>query len=159
SMFLSDVEEMLYAMLRRNNQITAPHLNYSMFVMGVQGRRLLNPVFKGRNAQHETDVVAKAREAELKVDMRNKLIKVHMKIGEIWSKNETTSQFDDHIFDVDMPEDFIKQGLRRPRDMTWRELSHFKAEYRNEKSSEEEAADKLEPLINSGKATKEDINH
>src|SRR5947209_10057213 len=38
SMFLTDVEELLYSLLRKNGQLTHPQFDYWMFVQGVQGR-------------------------------------------------------------------------------------------------------------------------
>src|SRR5687767_14191944 len=75
TMFLNDVEELLYTMLRKPpHSINSPNIDYSMFCKGVQGRRLINPTFKRRDAKGDTDVVAVAREAELRVDMRRKLV-------------------------------------------------------------------------------------
>src|SRR5437764_6801242 len=41
SLFLNDVEELLYTMLKKHSQIAHPQLDYAVFVKGVQGRRLL----------------------------------------------------------------------------------------------------------------------
>src|SRR5207302_1300083 len=68
TMFLNDVEELLYTMLRKQNQITYPHLNYSIYVRSLQGKRLVNPTFKRRDEKGEIDLVASGREAELRVD-------------------------------------------------------------------------------------------
>src|SRR5262245_53890719 len=40
SMFLNDVEELLYAMLKKDGQINHPRLNYAMWVREVHGRKL-----------------------------------------------------------------------------------------------------------------------
>ncbi len=139
SMFLDDVEEVLYAMLRRNNQITFPHVDYSMYVQSVQGRRLLNPRFKRRDTKGDTDVVVVAREAELKVDLRNQLILVHMRFGEVLSKDGSTVQFDDRFFDVPLPGELLGGNYTRPRDMTWQELfkEHDKMIEEERKASKE----------------------
>ncbi len=121
SMFLADVEELLYALLRKNNQLTHPQFDYSMFVQGVQGRRLISPTFKHRDTHGETDVAAQAQEAELFVDMREHLLKVRMYRGWTWSKNETQGYFEQHDWDVELPEDLIRQH-RRARDLTWKEI-------------------------------------
>src|SRR5262245_14952915 len=105
SMFLSDMEELVYTMLRKNSQISYPQFDYSMYVRSVQGRRLGNPIFKRRDSHGDIDVVALAREAELRVDMNNRVILVHMRDGQVLGRNGTIASFDDRIFDVPLPED------------------------------------------------------
>src|SRR5262245_9313905 len=102
TMFLNDVEELLYTMLRKQNQISYPHLDYSIFVRSLQGRRLIEPNFKRRDAKGDIDIVATGREAELRVDTNQELILVHMRDGEVWTPTGS-AQFDDRIFDVPLP--------------------------------------------------------
>src|SRR5262249_31769476 len=45
SMFLKDVEELLYGMLRRDRCIRHPKLSYEMYVRQVQGRKLQDALF------------------------------------------------------------------------------------------------------------------
>ncbi len=155
NMFINDVKEVLYAMLRRQNQITFPHLEYSMYVKGVQGQRLISPTFKHRDAKGETDIVAVSREAELLVDMKARLILVHMRFGEVLSKDGATVQFDDRIFDVPLP-DSLTNNFQRPRDMTWQELF---AEHDKQRKEETKILDEIEKatqaLPTSGSPTEE----
>src|SRR5262249_29216211 len=150
-----DVEELLYTMLRKQNQISSPHIDYSIFVKGVQGRRLVYPVFKHHDDKAETDVVAVAREAELKVDIHNKLVLVHMRFGETLSRGGggTNSLFDDHVFDVPLPEGILNNTIPRARDMTWKQL--LQEHKREEMEAAQLAADiaALDPEIESGTAT------
>src|SRR5262249_9442842 len=67
-MVFRDAEAMLYSLLARNGMISNAQLPYSMFVKGVQGKKLVSPVIKRRNNQEQIDMVAHAREAELRVD-------------------------------------------------------------------------------------------
>src|SRR5438270_12437623 len=72
TLFLKDVEEALYAMLRRDKQINYPKLSYAIFVRRVDGHKLYEAIFKRRDMRegHDGyDVVAWAREAELRVDL------------------------------------------------------------------------------------------
>src|SRR5262245_22554366 len=48
SMFLRDVEELLYTLLKNDRCIKHPKLNYEIFVHQVQGRRLVDAIFKRR---------------------------------------------------------------------------------------------------------------
>ena len=121
TMFLNDAEELIYTMLRRQNQFTSPRADYSIYVKGVKGHRLLNPTFKRKGQKKDTDYVAVAREAELRVDTNNKVIVVHMKNGDVWSHDGATVTFDDKYFDVPL-DDERDLGDTRARDMTWLEL-------------------------------------
>ncbi|MBI1914874.1 MAG: LptF/LptG family permease [Planctomycetes bacterium] len=134
SLFLADVEELLYSLLRKNSQLTHPQFDYSMFVKGVQGRRLISPTFKHRDTHGETDVAAQAQEAELFVDMKEHLLKVRMYRGWTWSKNKTQGYFEQNDWDVELPEDLIRQH-RRPRDLTWKEIGERIDELEEEKEA------------------------
>ncbi len=121
SLFINDVEELLYAMLKKHGQITYAHFDYAIYVKGVQGRRMLSPTFKHRNERGEVDVVAVAQEAELRVDMNRKLILVRMFRSSAWSPPDGHAFFDDKTFEVPLPE-HIDTQFRRARDMTWEEI-------------------------------------
>jgi len=132
SLFLANVEELLYSLLQKNSQLTHPQFDYSMFVRGVQGRRLISPTFKHSDSHGETDGVALAEEAELSVDMKEHLLKVRMYRGWTWSKNETQTYFEQRDWDVELPEDLIRQQ-RRARDLTWEEIGERIDELEEEK--------------------------
>ncbi|MBI1918503.1 MAG: LptF/LptG family permease [Planctomycetes bacterium] len=131
SMFLADVEELLYALLKKHGQVTHPQFDYSMFVKGVQGRRLISPTFKHRDGHGETDVVAQAQEAELRVDMKKRILLVRMYRGEAWSKNETHAYFQQRDWEVELPDDFFSQH-HRARDLTWEQIFERLDELREE---------------------------
>src|SRR5689334_7008926 len=57
SMVFNDAEEFLYALLKKHQMITHSQLSYTIFVKGVQGRKLLDPVFKRKNQQGKVDLV------------------------------------------------------------------------------------------------------
>src|SRR5690606_36356621 len=95
-------------------------LRYTMFVKSVKGRKLINPVVKRKGANGQTDIVAHAREADLRVDMTRMLLIVHMRFGVVTSKDSST-YFTDQIFEMPLPEG-IGRYENRPRDMTWEQL-------------------------------------
>src|SRR5262245_25725228 len=64
SMVFNDAEELLYSLLKKHGMITHSQLSYTMFVKGVQGKKLLDPVFKRKSPQGKIDLVVSAREAE-----------------------------------------------------------------------------------------------
>ena len=122
TMFLADVEELLYTMLRQTGQLTYPGFDYSMFVRGVQGRRLIRPVFKHRNPHGETDGSATAEEAELRVDMKHQKLLVRMRHGVSWGKGDTHAYFDERDWIIDLPTEMLKNHTPRATDMTWQQM-------------------------------------
>jgi lipopolysaccharide export system permease protein len=123
SMVFNDAEEFLYTLLRKHGMITHSQLSYTMFVKGVQGRKLLDPVFKRKNQQGKIDTVVSAKEAELRVDMAKRVLHVRMKQAITWSSDGSRGYLDDEkLYEVELPDDFGKAGQRRPRDMTWQEI-------------------------------------
>lgn len=122
TMVFHDAEELLYSLLRRHGMVTHGQLPYAMFVKGVQGKKLLSPVFKRKNARGQIDMVAHAREADLRVDMVKKQLLIHMRFGVGISEDGSQAYFEDRYFDVALPPSILHNHNRRPRDMTWEEL-------------------------------------
>jgi lipopolysaccharide export system permease protein len=122
SMFMNDVEESMYSILQRDHAINQPRLNYAMWVRQVQGRKLLNALFKRRAPDGHYDIIALAREAELRVDVQGKQILVMMRNGNIIIEGGTSAFFDNRAWPVELPPAFGADKQRRPRDMTWQEI-------------------------------------
>jgi lipopolysaccharide export system permease protein len=124
SMFLNDVEESLYAVLARDHSFNQPRLNYAVWVRQVQGRKLLTALFKRRdqNNPERYDIVAWAREAELRVDMEHKVILLHMKNGTVITGDGNNAYLDDRVFPVDLPPAFLSDRPKRARDLSWQEM-------------------------------------
>src|SRR5262249_15022156 len=104
SMFLNDVEEFLYAMLKKDGEIKTPGLRYAMWVHRVQGRRLLDALFKRLDEKGHYDVIARASEAELRYDPNRHILLVHMRHGELYSEGSTTRvHFEYKVWEVPLP--------------------------------------------------------
>jgi lipopolysaccharide export system permease protein len=142
SMVFDDCEELLYSMLKKNGSMSLPQLKYSMFVKGVQGRKLVSPVFKRRNADGTIGMVVHAREADMHVNMLKKELQIHMRRGVIiTSDGSLDGDFDDKWFNIELPPGFGKNDNVRPRDMTWQVLLSRQAELGQEiEAAAEEAA-------------------
>jgi lipopolysaccharide export system permease protein len=123
SLFMNDVEELLYAMLKKDGEIKRPELNYSMWVRRVQGRRLQDCLFKRRDGSGRYDVLAKAAEAELSVDLQARKLVVRMWNGHLSTEgNERASiLFSYKEWEVPLPHVDAKAKLRT-RDMTWEQI-------------------------------------
>jgi lipopolysaccharide export system permease protein len=123
-MVFNDAEELMYSMLARQKSITHSQMPYSMWVKGVQGRKLLDPLFKNTDPKTgRTVIVAQAREAELRVDVVQKKLLLHMRRGEAVAEDGSHGYFEDRIFEAPLPDSFLRTGEnRRARDMTWQEI-------------------------------------
>jgi lipopolysaccharide export system permease protein len=133
SLIFNDAEELMYSMLKKNNSISHSSTPYSMFVSGVKGKKLLNPVFKHRNKEGEIDGVVQARDGDLRVDVVHKKLLVRMRHCTGTAEGEGSRiNFEDHVWPIDLPDDWIKMKDRRARDMTWKEILARKRELQAE---------------------------
>jgi len=132
AMVFNDAEELLYSMLKKNGMINHSNIPYSMFVKGVQGKKLINPTFKRRDAKGAIDVVAQAREAKLTVDRERKLLMIHMKHGIATFEDGSKGYFEDRVWEVPLPTNMNNDANRRARDMTWQEILDKRVEYQEE---------------------------
>jgi lipopolysaccharide export system permease protein len=129
-MFLGEVEESLYSVLRRDRCINQPRLNYAMWVREVQGKRLINALFKKRNENtKQYEVIAWAREAELQVDLNKKELLVRMWNGSVYFQNGgADGVFEARTETVELPPAFSAAAPKRARDMTWKEMGERRRE-------------------------------
>jgi len=138
SQFLKDVEDFLYGMLKNERSINHGRLNYAIWVKQVQGRRLIDPIFKRRDSKGNYDLIALAREAELRVDSRNQQVLVHMKHGVVLSvsngSNGSKVYFEDRVWEVPLPPayPFGWEKLRKAREMNWEQLLERRVEVAQE---------------------------
>jgi lipopolysaccharide export system permease protein len=128
--FLKDIEELLYTMLKQDRCVNHPRLNYAIWVRQVQGRELLDAIFKRRDIKGDYDLVAVAREAELRVDAKKGVLVMHMRHGEcITLKDGLHAYFEDRFWEVPLqPDTMADQKTRKAREMTWPQLRHRRRE-------------------------------
>ncbi len=147
---ISDVEEFLYMMLRQNGYIKHPRLSVEIHVNNVSGRKLQEAIFKRRSADGNSyDVIAYAREAELRVDTAHKLINIQMSQCNIVQRDGGVGYVESKIWPVDLPPDFMGSSVKmRAMDMLWRELSEYYEKHRQRKQDIEEQIKLLQVKIN-----------
>src|SRR5258708_14281532 len=114
--------------MTREGEFKQPKANFSIFVRKVEGHKLINVIFKQRNANGEPHVVISAHEAELQVDMVNKIVRVFMRNGEVCDPSRTTFAFRDHMEEVALPESLGGAYEARPSDLTWAEIKEKQKE-------------------------------
>jgi lipopolysaccharide export system permease protein len=124
---ISDVEELLYMMLRKDGHIKHPRLSVEIHVQNIVGRKLEDAIFKRKSPDgNGFDLIAYAKEAELRVDTAHKQILVDMRQCNIIQKDGGTGFVESKIWPVELPADFIGNTTKtRAMDMTWTELSEY----------------------------------
>ena len=126
--FVKNVEELLYAMLRKEGFIHQSQIPYTITVSRVEGRILVDAIFKHVDAVNGGfDVIARSKKAELSVDQEAKQIIVHMWNGRA-EKNTDINFFDEQEFPIDLPPDFMNPKKLSPSYMTWDELETARQE-------------------------------
>ncbi len=88
----TEFETLIYARLRHQHCFQEPKVNYTMFVQDVQGRTLIQAIFKKLDDQGKVEAVAHAAEAELIFDMSNQEITVEMYNVQV-SYNKTNQNY------------------------------------------------------------------
>jgi lipopolysaccharide export system permease protein len=144
SLFLNDVEGLLYTILEREGSFKHPKLDYEIHVQKVQGRKLINAQFMHRDASRtHYDVIARAKEADLLWDLSKKKIHVHMRWCRVWSEKENSAVFVEKVWEVDLPPEVVEPASKfRTSDMSWDELldRHSELEEQIEKDEAEVAS-------------------
>jgi lipopolysaccharide export system permease protein len=129
TIFLKDVQELMYTLLRKEKKIDQPRLEYALFVQRVQGEKLINPIFKKRDKKTGgfSSVLA-AREAELQVDQSHNLVIVHLRAVVPWSPDGAGGMVSEQLQSVPLPDELVPRGPRKARDMSWKEMLQRRAE-------------------------------
>jgi lipopolysaccharide export system permease protein len=123
SVAIKDIEELIYARLRKDLTFNEPRVNYAIWVREVQGRRLIWPIFIRRDSQGRDEIIAMAREAEIKIDLARGNIDVHMLHGEMSKDGGATRViFAKEVVPVPLPPLGAAARRIRPREMSDEQL-------------------------------------
>jgi lipopolysaccharide export system permease protein len=116
SMVTNESEDFLYAKLRRDLCFNEPGFNYSIYVREVHGKRLIGPIFKQKNERGEYITVASAEEAEIKVDVENRMIIVNLLLGDM-IRNGLQARFVHQQVEIPFPKKINRNPRARERSM------------------------------------------
>jgi len=125
---IADVEEVLYNVIRRERRMVFSDSPYAMFVREVQGKRLLDVIFKRRLKIGETyvgyDLVARAREAKLRFDAENGIVHLDMDRCVVYSGDKNVvGNFTHRSFPFPLPPSLMSKDKKsRVIAMTWEEM-------------------------------------
>ena len=101
-------------MLRKQGSFNYTHMPYGIWVKGVEGKKLLSPVIKGRDSQGQTNFVAQAKEAELRVDMAHRRLTIRMRNGAATTPDGANDvSFEAKEVEVELPPAFGPDNGRR----------------------------------------------
>ena len=127
---LSDPEEVLLNMLRRDRCLRHPSLPHVLYVRDVQGKRLIDVVVKERlrgkdpkNASEVYGTVARAREARLQVDVAAGVMSISSDRFVISGKNAAGIATPGDPFTMALPDSVSgKEARLRISSLTWDDL-------------------------------------
>lgn len=134
SQVAGDVEELIYAILKRDGCIRHLKLSYEINVKSMDGRKLQEVIFKRRAAGGKGfDTVAFAKEAELHVDLANNQILIDMRHCQLVQRN-SVAILQQQTWPVEIPDFVTNPGYKqRAADMTWSELFLYEEKLHLEK--------------------------
>jgi lipopolysaccharide export system permease protein len=141
---LGDVDDLLYAQLKRQGCLKHPKLSYAMWVRQVQGKRLIDAIFKEKD-EKQRDVykfVARAREARLHFDPATGKVKMDMSNVTTYGDGDTfNASAADPTAEMDLPTAvFGGDYICRPNDLSWPDLVQKRDEAIEEAAAAERAA-------------------
>jgi lipopolysaccharide export system permease protein len=139
TMAFEDAEEFLYSMLRKEKYIASKEKPFrSMAVKDVEGRRLILPTIMERDEHYNVKFTARAREAELRVDLRNRILLIRM-----WDTEGTSTEGsqgdirEEQVWKMPLPAGMLEEGKQSARAMTWLQMLQRRQEYLQEKEAVE----------------------
>lgn len=137
---LSDAEEVLYGLIKREGCLRQPGLQYVMYVREVQGKRLIDVIFKRRAANGKGyDVIARTREARLRIDSTNNQVVVDMGRCVVFGeKDGLGAEVDDQVYPIALPPSLFGDYKMRTSSLTWPELQDRLREVNEEVRQAEE---------------------
>ncbi len=149
---LRDPEETIYNILRRERMFKSANSQWVLYVRDVQGRRLLDVVLKQKkkgSLDGGYDLVARARQAKLKVDTeKNELTVMDDESDNAWTVVGPSSELlsrDNKPQTVELPSEFQKERLReqiagRSQSIDWPDLKAKANGWRDGPAAEAERA-------------------
>ena len=153
---VADAEEVIYSMLKREGCFRQPGMKYTIYVREVQGKRLLDVIFKRKLANGEGyEVVARTREARLHLDVENNQVLIDMgRCVVVGEKDGVGADVDKQVYPIPLPESMvgIKHKNHTPA-MTWEELSSRRGEVEDEIREHERQNEEIQLRAPSATAT------
>lgn len=129
---LSDPEELLYNMLRRDRTLRHPNMPYVIYVKDVQGKRLIDVVLKkrakvkdpktGQEVFYGYDFTVRIREARLRVETAEGKLYIDPDRSVFYDKNTSGETAGTGPYSMDLPDGLNGKDKVRISAMTWEDL-------------------------------------
>jgi len=148
---LNDVEEYLYSLIKRQGCLRHQKFDYAMWVRQVQGRRLIDVIFKQRDkVKGGYRLVARAREATLHYEPQKNQLRADMSyVSTYGDRDSLNANAIEPSYPMPLPEGFLGADYAaRPTDMSWNELFQRRVTILDEVRAAEEYARNPPPPTN-----------
>jgi lipopolysaccharide export system permease protein len=145
---LGDVDDLLYAQLQKQGCLKHPKMPFAIWVRQVQGRRLIDAIFKKRDEKGSGYVMAaRAREARLHFDPATSKICVDMSYVSTYGEHDSLGgNAIEPKYEVELPNGIFGGDYeRRPNDLSWPDLLNRREELRAEAAAAQETAVQTTP--------------
>jgi lipopolysaccharide export system permease protein len=157
---INDLEELLYTMLRKDGYIKHGKINYEIYVKTIQGRKLLDAQFMRRAPDGKGfDLIARAKEAELRVDLGHNRLLIDMRQCHIQGIRGDIAFVESRIWEVEISDFNGSADKFRAMDMTWPELHEYQEKWTKELERLSHQMNIIRSKINLGGGTPDDKNH
>jgi lipopolysaccharide export system permease protein len=130
--FYKDLQKFVYNRLKREHGIKDNRIDFAIYVRDVRGEQLIDAIFKKRakitpkeiadGKVPGYEVVARAREAELTLDLPNRRIILDMDRCVVAGEKDFSGNLKSKQFIGELPPDLIKDEDLRASDLTWQEV-------------------------------------
>jgi lipopolysaccharide export system permease protein len=150
TMVFNDAQDYLYSLLRKNKSIASTQKPfYSMDVKDVEGWRLIEPTFKERDEHYNLKVVARAREADLQVDIRDRVLRIRMRDTEgINPADGSVLNYDTvWVWEMPLPPGVLEASKPSARAMTWQEMLQRRRECLAKKAQVESQVEEVTRML------------
>lgn len=146
NIFWTEFEDIIYARLQRELLFNDSRAPFAIWVKEVQGRVLIQPTFKKRDATGNYELVAQAAEAEMHFNMEQGTVKVVLLHGEVWREADQSSVTVDqqHTIEVPLP-NLGENKTVKPRARTSAQIVQRRAEAERERQELKEELQRLMP--------------
>jgi hypothetical protein len=102
-LFRAEIEKAIYDLLREDGVLRFPKCPWEIYVKRVEGRKLIDMEFKRRDKTGQYyDVVARAREGELRVNLPTRQLLVHMRHCFVAGGAEGAGIIEDKVWPIDL---------------------------------------------------------
>jgi lipopolysaccharide export system permease protein len=130
-----DMEEMFYKILKKEHEFNSPGWPFLIKVRDVHDKTMIDATFKHRvSGKEDFDLVIQAKQAELHIDLNNKVVRVYFDDAEVqhYRRDADVVLINDRMLVIPIPQDSKFNVETKIQELTNRELiQRLREERRN----------------------------